>query len=227
MFYPRATCSIRKERDVLFFGTMLLALVTVPVAFAKKPWIDLLEGGNLDQWTQTANTPGEWVLEDGVVSRPAGKKCGSLTTKETFIDFELVFEWKISKDGNSGVFYRSAEGWSPEYQVLDDAKQVGKRDWNRSRAAGMFDLFGRSTDDSTKPVGEWNSAKIVAKGKRLQHWLNGVKVVDVEVGSPEWIKEFERSKFENLDTFGKIKGTIWLQDHGAPVWYRNIKIREL
>ncbi|MDF7824811.1 DUF1080 domain-containing protein [Pontiellaceae bacterium B12227] len=204
-----------------------LAVAIVSCSFAEGRWTDLLKGGNLDQWTKDAKKAGSWEMEaDGSVHLPAGVKAGGLFTKSTFNDFELMFEWKISEGGNSGVFYRAANGKSPEYQILDDEKHV-RGQWEKSRAAALYDLFGRSDDSSYKPAGQWNTGKIVAQGNRLQHFLNGVKVVDVEVGSKVWNEKFSKSKFDNPETYGLMNGKIWLQDHGGEVWYRNMKIREL
>ncbi|MDZ8117547.1 DUF1080 domain-containing protein [Pontiella sp. NLcol2] len=203
---------------------VVLALSLAGGVWAEGAWKDLLEGGNLDQWWQKNPSAG-WVMEaDGSVHLPAGVKGGSLSTRESFQDFELRFEWKISEGGNSGVYYRAAKGKSPEYQILDDEKHV-RGQWPVSRAAALYDLFGRSDDSCYKPAGEWNTGKIVAEGKRLQHWLNGVKVVDVEVDSPEWNEAFAKSKFKNPETYGKMNGKIWFQDHGGEVWYRNVLIR--
>lgn len=189
--------------------------------------IDLLKDGNLDQWWQKSPDGSGWVIdEEGSIHLPAGVKGGTLATKAKFFDFELKFEWKISEGGNSGVFYRSANGKSPEYQILDDENHV-RGQWEVSRAGALYDLFGRSDDQCYKPAGEWNTGKIVAQGNHLQHWLNGVRVIDVEVDSSEWKERFKKSKFKNPDTFGKMEGTIWLQDHGGEVWYRNIKVRKL
>jgi len=187
---------------------------------------------SMEHWRTSKQTgPGGWSINPEGVIHLIPHKSGALVSKEKFLDFELVFEWKVAKGVNSGVFYRSAKGRSPEYQILDDANHV-RGQWEVSRAAALYDLYGRSDDDCVKPFGEWNTGRIIAKGKRLQHWLNGVLVVDVEVGSEDWNARFIKSKNTkdpektNWD-FGLQKGSIWLQDHGGEVWYRNVRIREL
>ena len=199
--------------------------------FAETPFKDLLAGNNLDQWHKSKKVDsGGWTIsDDGVIHLvPKG---GSLGTREKFLDFELVFEWKVAKGANSGVFYRQAKGKAPEYQILDDANHIrGKMPKNA--AGALYDIMERLNDDCVKPHGEWNTGRIIAKGKRLRHWLNGVKVVDIEVGSDDWKDRFGKSKHgkdpdKTNPEFGLQKGTIWLQDHGGEVWYRKIKIREL
>lgn len=213
-------------KQILF----MIALAIGTQTYGGLPALDLLEGNTLDQWYSKPVETGGWSInEAGVVHLiPKG---GSLSTKETFKDFDFTFEWKISKGGNSGVFYRAAKGRSPEYQILDDENHV-RGQWEISRTGALYDLYGRSDDSSVKPFGEWNTARIVAQGNRLQHWLNGVKVIDVEVGSEEWKARFLKSKNtkdpEKTNwNFGLPEGRIWLQDHGGEVWYRNMKIQRL
>jgi expansin (peptidoglycan-binding protein) len=151
---------------------------------------------------------------------------------DEFGDFELAFEWKIGAAGNSGVMYRVTEDstapWhsAHEYQILDNAGHAdGKKP--ETTAASAYALYA-PVKDMTKPLGEWNQARIVVKGRHVEHWLNGTKVVEFEVGSADWNARYEKSKFAKYPQFGKTaKGRIAIQDHGDPVSYRNIKIRTL
>ncbi len=172
-----------------------------------------------------------WSMADGVLHFD-GNKCGDLITKQEFANFVLEFEWKISEAGNSGVMYRVSLGdkkpykSGPEYQVLDDDKHKdGKLESHR--AGALYALYVPK-NKSLNPVGEWNSSKIVLNGNSVQHWLNGKKVVEAELGSPDWIEKVNASKFKTWEKFGKNKkGHLCFQDHGDPVWYRNITIKAL
>ncbi len=172
-----------------------------------------------------------WSMADGVLHFN-GNKCGDLVTKQQFGNFVLEFEWKISEAGNSGVMYRVSLGdkkpykSGPEFQVLDDAKHKdGKLESHR--AGALYALYAPK-NKNLNPVGEWNSSKIVLNGNSVQHWLNGKNVVEAELGSQEWNKKVNASKFKTWEKFGKNKkGHLCFQDHGDPVWYRNITIKSL
>jgi hypothetical protein len=172
-----------------------------------------------------------WSMSDGTLHFD-GTKSGDVITKQEFENFVLEFEWKISEAGNSGVMYRVSLGdrqaylSGPEYQVLDDAKhQDGKL---KSHSAGALYALYVPINKTLKPVGQWNSSKIVLDGNKVEHWLNGLKVVEAELGSDDWKEKVAASKFKDWEKFGKnAKGHIAFQDHGDPVWYRNIKIERL
>lgn len=172
-----------------------------------------------------------WSMKDGILHFD-GNKCGDLVTKQEFGDFILEFDWKISEAGNSGVMYRVSLGdkqpykSGPEYQVLDDDKHKdGKLESHR--AGALYALYVPN-NKTLKPVGEWNSSKIVLKGNSVQHWLNGKMVVEAEIGSTDWNEKVNASKFKTWEKFGKnSKGHLCFQDHGDPVWYRNITIKSL
>ncbi len=156
-----------------------------------------------------------------------------LMTLERFDDFELSIDWKISRGGNSGIFYRvpderDALAWERglEMQVLDDdAHRDGRID--RRRAGNLYDLQGL-VRGATRPVGEWNRARIRAEGGHFRHWLNGRLIVDIVRDGDEWRRAHAASKFADREGHGRAdRGHITLQDHGDVVWYRNIKIRPL
>ena len=190
----------------------------------------LFDGNTLAGWTsKDGAAPGEgWKVEDGCIVRTA--KAGDLYTKASFENFDFSFEWKIVAGCNSGVKYRVADYsgslLGPEYQVLDDAKWKYESD-HKGAAGGLYAIKGPRADKLLKPVGEFNTSRIVARGSRLEHWLNGEVVVEMEIGSAEWEALHAASKFKKRSDFGTKKGRIMLQDHGGKVWFRNLKIREL
>lgn len=170
-----------------------------------------------------------WAFEDGgVVHRTA--KAGDLHTKKKYRDFELEFEWKIAPGANSGVKYR-LRGIGPEYQLIDDAKHADSRNNPQRATASLYDVKAPAADKPLKPAGEWNASRIVAKGKRLEHWLNGAKVLEMEIDSDEWNALYAKSKFVKTkgaeQWFGREAGPVMLQDHGDEVWFRGLRIREL
>lgn len=213
-------------------------------------WELLFDGKTFDGWRGIGieTVPeGHWKIEDGCIRKiasgdvptlPDGQpaKGGDLITDQTFDNFELKFEWKISKAGNSGVKYNVIEEYSVkngftgalgfEYQVLDDKEH--KDNLNPTHRAGsLYDMI-EAKGKTLKPVGEFNTAKIVFNKNHGEHWLNGVKVVAYDTESPEFQALFEKSKYSKHDDFTKHKiARIVLQDHGNDCWYRNIKIKKL
>jgi hypothetical protein len=177
----------------------------------------LFNGRDFQGWEQKGN----WKIDDGAIAR-AGKG-GSLTYKAQKIpdDFELSFEWKVGKGSNSGVYYRPGQY---EYQILDNQHHADGRN-PRTSAASLYFCMAPSKD-VTRPVGQWNQGRIVCQGTVVQHWLNGVKVIDFDYADPRWAKEVEllRQRGGKLTERGAY---LSLQDHGDPVWYRNFRLRAL
>ena len=136
-------------------------------------------------------------------------------------DFELQFEWKVSEGSNSGVYYRPTQY---EYQILDNKLHPDGRNPRTSAASLYFCV--QPSKDMTKPAGEWNTGRIVCKGTIIQHWLNGEKVIHIDYTNPKWSLNVEmlRQRGGNLDA---RNANLSLQDHGDPVWYRNIRLKEL
>jgi hypothetical protein len=195
-------------------------------------WRLLFDGKSLAGWRgyKRASPPDGWQVVDGALTRVAA--AGDIVTREQFGNFELTLEWNVAPGGNSGIFYRASEDddaiyWTaPEMQVLDDAAHRDGQD--RLTAAGALYGLYPAPPGSVKPAGEWNAVRIVANGNHVEHWLNGTKVVECELGSADWDARVKASKFAPHARFAKnAAGHIGLQDHGDRVAYRNIKIREL
>jgi hypothetical protein len=195
-------------------------------------WRALFDGATTGGWRgyKRRDMPGGWKVVDGALTRVGDG--GDIITVDQFTNFELALDWKVAPGANSGIFYRVVEGpertyhSGPEMQVLDDARHAdGKA---RLTAAGSLYGLYAPTADVVKPAGEWNAARVVANGAHVEHWLNGVKIVDYELWSAEWERLVAASKFNEWPTYGRAKrGHIALQDHGDWVAYRNIKIKVL
>jgi Domain of Unknown Function (DUF1080) len=178
----------------------------------------LFDGRSFAGWEQKGN----WAIEDGAFHRKGGGG-GPLTyvVKPVPDDFELRFEWKVSQGCNSGVYYRPGQY---EYQVLDNAgSPYGENP--RQSAASLFFCMAPSKD-ATRPVGEWNEGRIACKGTVIQHWLNGEKVIDFDYTDPRWSEEIELLRIRGADLAAR-GGRLWLQDHGAEVWFRNLRLRTI
>lgn len=195
-------------------------------------WKLLFDGKSLAGWRgfKTETPPAGWKAIDGTLVRDASG--GDLMTVDEFGDFELRLQWQISKNGNSGImFHVTSEGGEtyetgPEFQILDNA---GHRDGqNPMTSAGSNYAMHPPVRDVTKPVGEWNDVRLIVKGPHVEHWMNGVKLLEYELWSPDWEARVQASKFKAMPGYGRAKrGHIVLQDHGNFVAYRNIKIKPL
>jgi hypothetical protein len=208
-------------------------------------WKLLFDGRTMNGWRgaylDSLPTKG-WEVKDGIlmVQASGGAEAafgGDIVTVEQYGSFELVVDFRLTEGANSGIKYfvterqprtpGSAKGL--EYQLLDDARHPdAKLGINGNRTlASVYDLFP-ATNKTVHPIGEWNHARIVVRGKHVEHWLNGIKVLEYERGGKEFLAHKAESKFKDLDGFGEApKGHILLQDHGDQVFFRNIKIRIL
>lgn len=199
-------------------------------------WISLFDGNTLQGWRSfQSDTITGWIVEDNSIMAlgEGDDLSGDIITKDQFGNFELELEWKIAPEGNSGILYHVVEGnheatyeTGPEYQLIDDEGFPGDLgDWQRTGANYAMHV---TQIDATKPVGEWNTAKIIVNGNHVEHWLNGTKIVEFEMNSEDWNKRVENGKWKDYPDYAKAeKGHIALQDHGSKVWFRNIRIREL
>ena len=196
-------------------------------------WRSLFDGKSLSAWRgyQGAPVPSGWKIDGGNLVKDT--PVADIVSKDEFGDFELELEWRIGDAGNSGIFYRGTEEyehiyWSaPEYQLLDDIKAADNK--TRLTCAGAAYALYPSPEGHLKPVGDWNLARIVARGTHVEHWLNGVKLVEYELGSPDWEAKVQASKFKDWPNYGRAKrGHIALQgDHAGSLGFRNIRIREV
>ena len=213
--------------------SLLAACSTGSDAVATDRWGEWTSIETLDSWRgfKQASVPAGWAIEDGAIAL-VDSGAGDLVTRETYSSFELELEWKISPRGNSGIMFHVSEDFSPTYrtgpemQVLDNAVFDGEMD-GKHAAGANYDLQAPQ-DDDTRPVGEFNAARLSVENGHVEHWLNGVKQCEYDLWSDEWEAMVAASKFATMEGYGLQKtGHIALQDHGNPVWYRNIRIRRL
>lgn len=211
-------------------------------------WIHLFDGTSMEGWRAYNGDvlPPHWVIKEGTLTFDTEVKLEEEFTggkdiiyaAEEFDNFELYLEWKLPKGGNSGVFYHVKEGYggpyevSPEYQLLDDGgweeiNNAKLEEWQKTGA----DYAMYTPDTSVKklnPAGEWNTTRIVFTAEKVEHWLNGEKLLSFVPWSDDWNERKAAGKWKDFPDYGKFKkGYIGLQDHDSPLWFRNIKIKKL
>ncbi|HEY7501960.1 MAG TPA: DUF1080 domain-containing protein [Vicinamibacterales bacterium] len=205
---------------------------TLTAAERAAGWRLLFDGRTTSGWRgfKQAGMPGGWQVAGGALTRVSGG--GDVITIDQFANFELAIEWQIAPGGNSGIMYRVSEAadstfqTGPEMQVLDNA---GHPDGASplSSAGACYGLYPPASN-VTRPVGSWNEVRIIANGTHVEHWLNGVKIVEYELFSPDWLARLQASPHRDATRYGREpSGYIALQDHGDRVAYRSIKIRVL
>jgi len=206
----------------------------------KAGWRLLFDGRTTAGWRgyRSKTMPASWKVENGsLLSRPKeGDSRGDIITVDQYDDFELVLEWKMTKGNNSGVIYRATEEhnnvWEsgPEFQILDNKGHLDGL--NRLASAGACYAVFAPAKDVTRPLGQWNQTRIVARGKHVEHWLNGEKMLEYNIDSKRWQAHVKTSKFFQT-AYGRgnwgraLKGYIALQDYGGAIEFRNIKIRPI
>ncbi len=206
----------------------------------EKEWEILFDGKGMEKWKgmdgQDFLEKG-WKIEDNMLFLE--QRGSNILTKEKYSDFELVFEFNLTEAANSGIKYfvntiKNVETGKtmingPEYQIIDDYNYTNvKKDPNGTSSSGALYLLYPPQNKKLNPHGEWNSGKIVAKGKKVEHWLNGVKVVSCKRGSKDFLERKSTTKFKNDEDYGEQEsGHIMLTDHGDKVYFKNIKIRKL
>ncbi|HWW01271.1 MAG TPA: DUF1080 domain-containing protein [Candidatus Acidoferrum sp.] len=198
-------------------------------------WKLLFDGQTTKGWhsfkKQTFPAHG-WVVEDGWF-HCLGERGGDLLSDGLYDQFELEWEWKLEPKGNSGLKYFVLDSRSSaighEYQMLDDdLNPDGKLADGKRITASFYDVLKPTVKPPTRAMGEVNQSRIVVKGNHVEHWLNGVKVLEYECGSSELKAAVAASKFKTTAGFGdRVKGHILLQDHESQVWFRSIKLRDL
>lgn len=195
-------------------------------------WILLFDGSTLDGWQSpiSSSPPADWSVHDGSIALHHEGEYFDLITRKDYADFELTFEWRISQGGNSGVFYHvrpevSDRSWKSglEYQLLDNSHGEAPIE----QAGALFDLYAPDRD-LTKPVGEWNSGRIVVRGHHVEHWMNGHRLLQAELQSADFQARVAQAKFKDFPRWATYaEGRIALQDHGDDVAFRNLKLRPL
>lgn len=216
-------------------ATTTAAVSSAATSRAAGAWTPLFADQSLRGWHNFA-TPGKpvagWGFEDGLLVRTGPG--GDLTSDRSYTNFELELEWRVPKGGNSGVIYRidakADTSWSyrtgPEMQILDDAMHNDGK--NPLTSAGANYALHAAPRGVVKPAMEWNLARLVVRGPHVEHWLNGTKMVEYELGSADWEARRAKSKFASAPFYGRASaGQIALQDHGDRVAFRNVRIREL
>ena len=193
----------------------------------EEPAEPLFDGTSLDQWTTPDGKPvgPGWEVVDGVIHLDKAKgKAGHIVSKQEYDDFDLYFEWKIAPGGNSGLKYRVRKYGG---QVLGCEFQIfNKKADPKSSTGSLYLLYPPNAENTMLNAdGEFNSSRVVVLGNQIEHWLNGKLIVQATVGSAEWDSGVESSKFSSAPNFGRNRfGKIMLTDHGAEVWYRNLRI---
>jgi hypothetical protein len=229
------------------------ALNTLSAQERKEGWTLLFDGRTMAGWRgyrKPFSPIKGWTVVDGCLKNAKGTGRpetggGEILTVGEFTDFDFRFEWRIAAGGNSGVIYfvrerQNAPGaklfqgddgtglFGHEYQILDDEGHPDDRRDPSHGAGALYALIAPNAAKRLRPVGEFNASRILARGQHVEHWLNGAKILEYEVGSPAFLDLVAASKYKDLPGFGtKIKTRFQLQDHGDEVWFRNMKIRRL
>lgn len=204
----------------------------------KEGWKLLFDGKSLDGWRGALNTklPDKgWLFKDGIVSVVPKGGGGDIVTIDQYDNFEITFDFKLTEGANSGVkYYVSENGYGAgalglEFQILDDLRHPdAKKGHDGNRTIGSLYDLKPAPVKRPNAIGEWNTGKIKAKNNRIEHWLNGFKILEIERGSKEYLDLVAQSKYKDFKNFGMApEGQILLQDHGDEVSYRNIKIRNI
>ena len=229
-----------KKKTILLLS-LILGVSTVTYAQKGNRWHYLFDGKSINELRgyKMDSFPNAWKVENGALVAQTDVPNVDLVTKGTYTNFDLTLEWAVSKAGNSGIFYNvqensaheSGNGNSPnwldnfEFQLLDD---IGFNDHEPRRSAGsLYDLI-TPKNKHLKPVGEFNTARLLVDHGHVEQWVNGEKVVEYKIGSKEIKDLISKSKYSTNPNFAKsTSGHIMFQHHGQKVWLRNIKIKRL
>ena len=202
-------------------------------------WELLFDGTSLDQWRlYNSEGTGSWGIDDGCLAADGtgSDSTGYIVTRKEYANFDLVFDWKVAPEGNSGVMYHVVESdrfhtpylTGPEYQLIDDINWPGElEEWQKTGAD--YAMYLPDTEKKKlNPAGEWNNSRILFDNGHVEYWLNGEKIVEFEAWTPEWFELKNSGKWAGAPEYGlAATGLISLQDHGSKVWFKNMKIREL
>ena len=214
---------------------LAIALFATPIiARPADGWTSLFDGKTLAGWTLAdGKAPGTgWAVEEGGVLHLAGKGAGYLLSEKEYSSFELEWEWKLAEGGNNGIKYwvtkvGGKEWLGIEYQMIDDQKHADGLKGGSHNTGSIYDLVDSAKDKILKPIGEWNSSRVLVKDGKIEHWLNGKLCSSVDTKTEEWKACVAKSKFKSKVGFAPGHGKLMLTEHGDPTWFRNIRIREL
>jgi hypothetical protein len=223
-------------KTLMYLSFAAILLANEGVKAQGKSWQSLFDGKDLKGWRQATkdSVPASgWSVVDGeLVFDPSKGHGGDVVTEKTFKDFELSVDFKISEGGNSGIkyFLLPNTNLGCEFQIIDDSKHPDAklgRDGDRTTGS-LYDIMPAPASKPIKPAGEWNNARIIVRGDKVEHWLNGVKILSYDRSSEEFKKAIALSKFKNTKGFAMAATSpILLQAHGDLVHYKDIKIKEL
>ena len=201
-------------------------------------YLSLFDGKTLDGWVTLDGKPitHGWEVVDGTIHLKQEKQRGGyIKTTREFENFELEFEWRIAKGGNSGLKYlakssdsnRGRRYYGCEYQLLDD-KNHGNGRKPITSAGALYGLYAADAKQKhLRPIDKFNHSKVVVNDGNIEHWLNGKKIVAAKIGDSQWNEKIKNSKFQSVKDFAQGPGVILLQDHRSEVWFRNIRIKPL
>lgn len=244
-FVPRADCSSLPAGSVEYSTLGISSAAEVPNQLSKQEsgqhWRLLFDGKSLNGWSgfQQSTLPRAWHVEEGALAlppftgrEPPPAERGYIRTTDAFENFELRLQWAVAPGGNSGIFFFVREGvesriWqvAPEMQILDDARHEDGIETSH-RAGGLYDLYPPKCN-ALRPAGQYNDVRLVVNHGHIEHWLNGYRVAEYQLDSPDWRARVAKSKFADMQEFGKAhEGYLALQDHGDAVRFRNIRVRQ-
>jgi len=217
------------------FTTLALVCAATQLCAAEKGGKPLFDGKSLVGWrTFKKSAPPEkgWDIQDGCLHHIHKGGGGDLISDATYESFDLTWEWKVAEGANSGLKYfvseerKSAIGH--EYQLIDDERHPDAKLAEGKRVTASFYDVLKPNGAKPKPAGEWNTSRVLVNGNHVEHWLNGDKVLEYELGSESLLAAVQESKFKKEADFGKrVKCHLLLQDHGDEIWFRNLKLKEL
>jgi len=216
------------KKHSLVAASLLFVIAGTGTIMAGEP-PPIFDGKTLDNWTTLEGEPvtKAWEVVDGVIHLDRDKgEGGNIITRHEYGDFDFSFDWKIVPGGNSGIKYRvrkfDKSTLGCEYQILGDTQESGAP---KHATGSLYDLYPPNEKKRTKPIGEYNHARIVIRDDTIQHWMNGELLLTATVGDAEWDRRIAESKFSKVEGFGRNRrGKIMLTDHGAEVWYKNLRL---
>lgn len=207
-------------------------------------WVLLFDGQTMNGWRDFNGTSltGPWEVQDGTIWTDGEGDDGNgyIVTDREYANFDLKWEWKIARGGNSGMIYHAVEGpqykvpyvTGPEYQIIDDdnweeVNGYPLEPWQR--CAVDYAMYVPDFDTRIlKPAGQWNQSEIIFDNGHVTYLLNGKVTVEFDAWTPDWYARKDAGKWGHAPEYGLSRtGHICIQDHGYPAWFRNLKIKEL